>query len=54
MGGRGQLFRGGYPGDGPAAIWVVSEAAWAVLGEELVRPWKETDLEERRGPHTRL
>lgn len=32
----------------------LSEAAWAVLGEELVRPWKETDLEEQRGPRTRL
>lgn len=53
-GGRGQLFRGGSSGDGPSAIWVVPLAAWAVVGEELAWRWRETDLEERRGPHTRI
>lgn len=38
----------------PAAIWVVPQASRAVLGEGLGWRWEETDLEQQRGPHTRI
>lgn len=53
-GGQRAAVQGRLPGDGPAAIWVVPQAAQAVLGEGLGWRWEETDLQEQRGPHARI
>lgn len=52
-GGQRAAVQGRLPDDGPAAIWVVPQAAGVVLREELGTR-KEIDLEEQRGPHTSI